>query len=120
MPAKLLQSCLTLCNPMDCSPPDPLFMGFSGQEYWSGLTFPHSRGSSQPRDQICVFCLLCVLHWQVSSLPLVPPGKSHAQSNLSLLHSFLHQYSLKTRVVLVDFWEFLFTSFLQCDDDMKC
>ena len=23
--------------------------------------------------------LLCLLHWQVGSLPLVPPGKSHAQ-----------------------------------------
>ena len=31
------QSCLTLCNPVDCS---PLSMGFSRQEYWSGLPFP--------------------------------------------------------------------------------
>ena len=30
------QSCLTLCDPMDCS----LSMGFSRQEYWSGLPFP--------------------------------------------------------------------------------
>ena len=29
----------------------PLFMGFSRQEYWSGLPFPFSRGSSRPRDQ---------------------------------------------------------------------
>ena len=35
--AKLLQSCSTLCNPMDCSPPAPLSMGFSRQEDWSGL-----------------------------------------------------------------------------------
>ena len=32
------QSCPTLCDPMDCSPPDS--MGFSRQEYWSGLPFP--------------------------------------------------------------------------------
>ena len=38
--AKSLQSCLTLCDPMDCSPPGSLSMGFSGQEYWSGLPFP--------------------------------------------------------------------------------
>jgi len=25
---------------MDCSPQDPLFMGFPRQEYWSGLPFP--------------------------------------------------------------------------------
>ena len=28
------------CGPMDCSPPAPLFMGFSRQEYWSGFPFP--------------------------------------------------------------------------------
>ena len=36
--AKLLQSCPTLCNPMDHSPPD-LSMEFSRQKYWSGLPF---------------------------------------------------------------------------------
>ena len=39
-------SCLVMsdiCDPMDCSPPGPLSMGFSRQEYWSGLPF-HSPG----------------------------------------------------------------------------
>ena len=36
--AKSLQSCLILCDPMDCSPPGS--MGFSRQEYWSGLPCP--------------------------------------------------------------------------------
>ena len=41
MCGKLLQSCLTLCNPMDCRVHQaPLFMGFSRQEYWSGLPCP--------------------------------------------------------------------------------
>ena len=31
------QSCPTLSDPMDCSPPGPLSMGFSRQEYWSGV-----------------------------------------------------------------------------------
>ena len=38
--AKLLQSCLTLCDPMDHSPPGFLSMGFSRQEYWNGLPCP--------------------------------------------------------------------------------
>ena len=38
--AKLFQSCLTFCDPMDCSPPAFLSMGFSRQEYRSGLPFP--------------------------------------------------------------------------------
>ena len=34
------QSCLTLCDPLDCKPPVPLSMEFSRQQYWSGLSFP--------------------------------------------------------------------------------
>ena len=38
------QSCLTLCNSMDCSPQAPLSMEFSGQEYWSGFLFTGTAG----------------------------------------------------------------------------
>ena len=38
--AQSLQLCPTLCNPMDCTPQVPLSMGFSRQEYWSGLPCP--------------------------------------------------------------------------------
>ena len=40
--AKSLQLCPTLCDPMDHSHPwdSPLSMGFSKQEYWSGLPCP--------------------------------------------------------------------------------
>ena len=43
------QSCLTLCNPMDCSPPGSLVHGIPRQEYWSGLPFPslHNMIDSQ-------------------------------------------------------------------------
>ena len=40
MYAKSLQSCLTLCKSMDCSPQTSLCMEFYRQEYWSGLSFP--------------------------------------------------------------------------------
>ena len=41
MHAKSLQSRLTLWDPMDCvAHQSPLPMGFSGQEYWSGLPCP--------------------------------------------------------------------------------
>ena len=38
--AKSLQTCLTLCDPIDGSPPGSLHLGFSRQEHWSGLPFP--------------------------------------------------------------------------------
>ena len=46
--AKLLQSCPTLCNPRDYSRQAPLSMGFSRQEYWSGLPHPPPGDLSDP------------------------------------------------------------------------
>ena len=45
--AKSLQSCLTLCDPTDCSPPGSLSLGFSRQEHWSGLPFPSPMHESE-------------------------------------------------------------------------
>ena len=48
MNVKLLvaQSCPTLCDPMDWGFPGPYVMGFSRQEYWSGLPCPSPRVKS--------------------------------------------------------------------------
>ena len=57
----------------------PLSMGFSRQECWSGLPVPSYRGSSRSRDwtQISYVSYVSLIsHWQVSSLPVVPSGKS--------------------------------------------
>ena len=40
MKVLVIQYCPTLWDPMDCSPPGPLSMGFSRQEYWRGLPLP--------------------------------------------------------------------------------
>ena len=71
--AKSLQSRLTLCNPMDCSLPGFFVHGDSppkntgvGCNVLQGI-FPN-QGSNP--------CLLCLLYWQVGSLPLAPPGSN--------------------------------------------
>ena len=50
----------------------PLFAGFSRQEYWSRLPF-HPPGDLLTQRWNLHF--LCLLHWQLGSLPLAPPGK---------------------------------------------
>ena len=45
--AKSLQSCPTLCNPIDGSPPGFPSLGFSRQEHWSGLPFPSPMHESE-------------------------------------------------------------------------
>ena len=67
-----VQSCLTLCNSVDCSSPSSLSMEFSRQECWNGLPFSPPGDlpnlGIEPR-------LLHRLSWQADSLPLEPPGK---------------------------------------------
>ena len=45
--AALLQSCLTLCDPIDGSHQAPPSLGFSRQEHWSGLPFPSPMQESE-------------------------------------------------------------------------
>ena len=44
------QSCLSLCNPMDWSPPGSSVYSISQARILEWVAMPSSRGSSQPRD----------------------------------------------------------------------
>ena len=43
------QPCLTLCDPMDCSPPGSSVHGILQARMLEWVTMPSSRGSSRPR-----------------------------------------------------------------------
>ena len=45
--AKSPQSCPTLCDSIDSSPPGSRSLGFSRQERWSGLPFPSPMHESE-------------------------------------------------------------------------
>ena len=45
------QSCLTLCDPLDCSPPGSSVPRILQAKILEWLVIPFSKGSSQPRDQ---------------------------------------------------------------------
>ena len=66
------QLCPTLCDLMDCANQDPLFMGYSRQEYWNGC---HFLLQGIFPTQGLNLRLSCLLHWQAGSLPLAPSGK---------------------------------------------
>ena len=42
------QLCLSLCNLMDCSPQDPLSIGFFQEEYLNWVPFPFPGGLPDP------------------------------------------------------------------------
>ena len=61
---------LTLCDPMDCSPPDSSVHGISQQEYWNGLTFlsPNSPYSMYKQFKAVVQCSVCCFNLYTSPL----------------------------------------------------
>ena len=63
MHAKLLQWCSTLCDPIDCSPPDSSVHGILQARILEWVAMSSSRGSSWYRDW--AHCLLCLLFWWV-------------------------------------------------------
>ena len=65
------QSCPTLCDPVDCSPPGYSVHGISQARILEWVVVPSFRRSSQPRDWTPV-SYLSRTGW---FLPLVPPGK---------------------------------------------
>ena len=68
MRAKLLQLCPTFCDLMDCSPPGFSVHGILQARILEWVVMPFSRGSSQPRDQTCVFHVSCICGWVGTSL----------------------------------------------------
>ena len=99
------QSCLTLCNPMNCSPPGFSVHGILQARILEWIAIPFCRGFSRPGIEPRSPAL------QVDSFPAAPPGKPKntgvgslslfqwifpmQESNWSLLHyrQILYQLS---------------------------
>ena len=72
--AKLLQSCTTLCNPIDGSPRGTLSLGFSRQEHWSGVPLPSPVHESEK--------------WKWSGSVVSDSSRPHGLQPSRLLHSW--------------------------------
>ena len=56
----LLQSCPTLCDPMNCSLPGSSVHGILQVRILEWVAISSSKGSSQRRDQTCISCDSCI------------------------------------------------------------
>ena len=87
------QSCLTLCDPVDCSPPGSSVRGVLPARILEWVAMISSRGSSQPRDWTCITCVSCTVvrfftHWAT--------WEAHTEYTLGL---FVKELSMKTNVL---------------------
>ena len=106
------QSCPTLCDPMDCSPPGSSVSGMLQARILEWVAMPSSRGSSQCRDQTWVSCIAgrffmiwatgeetarvitfwchgTFLCWAPSSCQATSPGQCPSQEALTLASSHM-------------------------------
>ena len=67
----MLQLCLTLYDPMDCSLPGSIVHGILQPRIWEWVAILQGIFLTQGLN----LCLLGLLHWQAGSLPRVPLGK---------------------------------------------
>ena len=70
--AKSLQSCPTLCDPIDSSPPGSPSLGFSRQEHWNGLPLPSPMHESE--------------NWKGSLFVVSNSSRPHGLQPTRLLH----------------------------------
>ena len=78
--AKSLSWCLTFCDPTDCSPPSSSIHGiFQGKNIGMGC---HFLLQGIFLTQGLNLRLLCLLHWQVGSLPVGSAGKPYYDTRI--------------------------------------
>ena len=82
---KLLSRVRLFASPWTADSQAPLSMGFSRQEYWSGLPFPSPGdlpdSGIEPRSPTL----------QADTLPSKPPGKPYSAKGRFKLHGFHYQ-----------------------------
>ena len=65
-------SCVQLCDPKDCSPPGSFVYETLQARILEWVAMTYSRGSSQPRDKICISCVSSI---KVRFFTTEPPSK---------------------------------------------
>ena len=94
------QSCLTICDPVDCSLPGSSVHGILQARILKWIVIPFSRGSSQPRDRTQISCIAAT-----RGAPVFLPGNFHGQRSL-VDYSLWSRKELDTteQLILSLFW----------------
>ena len=87
--AVLSQSCPTLCDPVDCSPPGSFVHGIFQARFLEWVAISYSRGSFLPRDWTHVSCISCIGRL-MDSLPLHYLGSPNVNHKYILIVSDFH------------------------------
>ena len=84
------QSCPTLCDSIDCSPPGSSVHGIFQARVLEPVFVSFSRGSSPPRDQTHISCISCIDRWILSILFSIVALSVYIPTNSAVGFSITH------------------------------
>ena len=102
---EVAQSCLTLCDPVDCSLPSSSVRGILQARILEWVTFPFSRGSSQPWDRTQV-SVIAGRHFTLCATRealILEPRKMKSVTVFTFYLSVCHEVMGPEAMILV-FW----------------
>ena len=92
--SEVTQSCSTLRDPMDYSLPGSSAMGFSRQEYWSGVPLPslieYYSESKKKKNRMVFGCRMVVCVWLVYPPATVIAGQTRSHGTMREYHTAEH------------------------------
>ena len=97
------QSCLTLCDPMDCSPPGFFAHGIFQVRILEWIAISYFRGSSQPRDQTGISCISSLAGGFFTVHTTLPPILVLIQLAVTKASSHV-SWSMATRLCPIGAW----------------
>ena len=92
----VIQSHLTLWNPVDCSPPGSSVHGILQARILEWVAISSSRGSFQPRDQTCISHASCIADRFFTTEPWGTTSKKSHKTGLEMI-LIAYYYFLKTK-----------------------
>ena len=95
------QSRLTLCDPMDCSPPGFSFYGIFPARILEWVANTSSRGFSQLRDWTHFSCVSCIGRWILNQSAIQPPWKPRLSNYSSIKIVYVKSKSLQPKTVRI-------------------
>ena len=82
--SEVVQSCPTLCNPVECSPPGSSVHGILQARILEWVAISFFRGSSRPKDQAWVSCIAGIFFYHLRT-----PREAPLQTSLNVIPSMI-------------------------------
>ena len=100
------QSCLTLCNPMFCSPPSSSVHGVLQARILEWVAISFSRGSSWPRNQTWISCIAgrFFIIWATREALSLSPTATHTRFQILFHYRLLQGFVYSSLENLIMKW----------------